>query len=87
MNIRDVYSAKAIALVQNEVASNKIAYLGSLNFTHFGTKSNHETIIRITDKNAITYINSEFESLLNNDYYTKRELNEWGKSLYDEPIN
>ena len=69
------------------IIDNKIAYLGSLNFTHFGTKSNHETSIRITDKNAITYINSEFESLLNNDYYTKRELNEWGKSLYDEPIN
>lgn len=29
MNIRDVYSASAIALVQNEVASNKIAYLGA----------------------------------------------------------
>ena len=29
MNIRDVYSAKAIALVNTEVASNKIAYLGS----------------------------------------------------------
>lgn len=69
------------------IIDNKIAYLGSLNFTHFGTKSNHETSIRITDKNAITYINSEFESLLNNDYYIKRELNEWGKSLYDEPIN
>ena len=29
MNIRDVYSAKAIALVNTEVASNKIAYLGA----------------------------------------------------------
>ena len=29
MNIRDVYNAKAIALVQTEVASNKIAYLGA----------------------------------------------------------
>lgn len=29
MNIRDAYSAKAIALVNTEVASNKIAYLGS----------------------------------------------------------
>ena len=29
MNIRDVYSAKAIALVQKESASNKVAYLGA----------------------------------------------------------
>ena len=29
MNIRDVYSAKNIALVQTQVASNKIAYLGA----------------------------------------------------------
>lgn len=29
MNIRDAYNAKAIALVQTEVASNKIAYLGA----------------------------------------------------------
>lgn len=28
MNIRDVYNAKAIALVQTEVASNRIPYLG-----------------------------------------------------------
>ena len=29
MNIRDVYSAKAIELIKKEEASNKIAYLGS----------------------------------------------------------
>lgn len=29
MNIRDAFSAKAIALVQTEVASNKVAYLGA----------------------------------------------------------
>lgn len=69
------------------VIDNQVAYLGSLNFTHYGTKSNHETSIRITDKNAILYINSEFDSLLNNDYYENRDLQEWGKTLYSEPIN
>ncbi len=69
------------------IIDNKIAYLGSLNFTHYGTKSNHETSIRITDRNALLYINSEFESLLVNDYYQERDLIEWGRSLYDEPIN
>ncbi len=29
MNIRDAYNSKAIALVNTEVASNKIAYLGT----------------------------------------------------------
>ena len=29
MNIREAYNAKAIALVNTEVASNKIPYLGS----------------------------------------------------------
>lgn len=69
------------------IIDNKIAYLGSLNFTHYGTKSNHETSIRTSDRNAITYINSEFNSLINNEYYEKRDLQEWGRSLYDEPIN
>ena len=69
------------------IIDNKIAYLGSLNFTHFGTKLNHETSIRTTDRNSILYINSEFDSLLNNEYYEKRDLQEWGKTLYDEPIN
>ena len=32
MKIRDIYSAKAIALVRNEVASNKLPYLGSVLF-------------------------------------------------------
>lgn len=69
------------------IIDNKIAYLGSLNFTHYGTKSNHETSIRTIDKNAIKYLNSEFESLLNNDFYENRNISDWGKSLYDEPIN
>lgn len=69
------------------IIDHRIAYLGSLNFTHYGTKSNHETSIRTMDRNAIIYINSEFESLLNNEFYEKRDLQEWGKTLYDEPIN
>lgn len=69
------------------VIDHKIAYLGSLNFTHFGTKLNHETSIRTADKKAINYINHEIDSLLNSDYYEKRELNEWGKTIYNEPIN
>lgn len=65
----------------------KIAYLGSLNFTYSGTKKNYETRIRTEDFRAIQEIKDEINQLLNHSYLPERDIQFWGKGLYDEPIN
>lgn len=65
----------------------EIVYLGSLNFTGNGTRNNYETRIRITDRKAVKEMVAEFISLFNNDTYQERELSEWGRELYLEPLN
>lgn len=66
---------------------NKIAYLGSLNFTTSGTKYNYETRIRTEDPNAIKEIKEEIYHLLNHSHLPERDIQIWGKQLYREPIN
>ena len=74
---------------------NKIAYLGSLNFTCSGTKHNYETRIRTEDPNAIKKIKEEIHQLMNpfperdKEGYImeERDIQIWGKYLYPEPIN
>lgn len=65
----------------------KIAYLGSLNFTASGTKHNYETRIRTEDPNAIKEIKDEIYQLLNHSHLPERDIQYWGKELYNEPIN
>lgn len=65
----------------------KIAYLGSLNFTSSGTKHNYETRIRTEDPNAIKEIKEEIYQLLNHSHLPERDIQFWGKQLYHEPIN
>ena len=65
----------------------KIAYLGSLNFTASGTKYNYETRIRTTDTNAIEEIREEFDQLMNHSQLPERNTQVWGQQLYSEPIN
>ncbi|MFV0553630.1 MAG: phospholipase D-like domain-containing protein [Mangrovibacterium sp.] len=65
----------------------QIAYLGSLNFTLSGTKNNHETRVRTTDSNAIWEIKTEFRRLMNDLNLPQRSIQNWGRKLYDEPIN
>lgn len=65
----------------------QIAYLGSLNFTASGTKHNYETRIRTTDPNAIKEIKNELNQLLNHSDLPERDIQDWGKQLYKEPIN
>ncbi len=66
---------------------NKIAYLGSLNFTSSGTKHNYETRVRTEDQNAIEEIKEEIHKLLNHSHLPERNIQIWGKQLYSEPIN
>ncbi|GGW51062.1 phospholipase D-like domain-containing protein [Arenibacter certesii] len=64
----------------------EIAYLGSLNFTYNGTRNNYETRIRIADRKAIKELNAEFDALFYNENYLEKELSEWGRELYVEPV-
>lgn len=66
---------------------NKIAYMGSLNFTASGTKYNYETRIRTEDPNAIKEIKEEIYQLLNHSNLPERDIQIWGKQIYSEPIN
>ncbi len=65
------------------IIDDRIAYLGSVNFTRSGCLLNHETRIRITDPEAIDQLKQEFEELLYNDHYNHRSLDEWGRELYE----
>jgi phosphatidylserine/phosphatidylglycerophosphate/cardiolipin synthase-like enzyme len=65
----------------------KVAYLGSLNFTSSGIKHNYETQIRTEDPNAIAEISVEINRLLTNSHLPERDIQYWGKQLYTEPIN
>ena len=65
------------------IIDDRIAYLGSVNFTRSGCSFNHETRIRITDPEAIHQLKEEFEELLSNDYYNHRSVDEWGRELYE----
>lgn len=69
------------------IIDDKIAYLGSLNFTESGTKRNYETRIRTEDYNAIKKILEEFDSLFHDSNIPERSLESWGRKLYREPIN
>ena len=63
------------------------AYMGSLNFTESGTKYNYETRIRVTDKEAITKIEEEFDELFHDADLAFFGVADWGKSLYEEAVN
>jgi phosphatidylserine/phosphatidylglycerophosphate/cardiolipin synthase-like enzyme len=65
----------------------RIAYLGSLNFTASGTKHNYETRIRTEDENAINKIKEEIDQLMNHSHLPERNIQFWGRQLYKEPIN
>ena len=63
------------------------AYLGSLNFTESGTKYNYETRIRVTDIEAVRKIEEEFDELYDHPDFAFFGIEEWGKSIYNEPLN
>lgn len=65
------------------IIDDRIAYLGSVNFTRSGCSFNHETRIRITDPEAIHQLKEEFEELLSNESYNHRSVDEWGRELYE----
>ncbi|TSJ42534.1 hypothetical protein FO442_11715 [Fluviicola chungangensis] len=65
------------------IIDDRIAYLGSVNFTRSGCLLNHETRIRITDPEAIRQLKDEFSELLWSEKYNHRSVDEWGRELYE----
>ncbi|MFY0624962.1 MAG: phospholipase D family protein [Reichenbachiella sp.] len=65
----------------------KIAYVGSLNYTVSGMKYNYETSVRIEDPPAVLKIEEAFFQLLHHSKLPEINIQEWGKQLYEEPIN
>lgn len=69
------------------IIDDEIAYMGSVNFTKSATQFNYETRIRTTDTNAVRVIVKEFHDLFNNPNLSEKNIQNWGKQLYPEPIN
>jgi len=59
-----------------------IVFLGSLNFTYSGFKTHYETLIKITDINAIKDISDEVESLYDSTFLKSKSIDELGKQIY-----
>ena len=69
------------------IIDDQIAYLGSLNFTHSGTKHNYETRVRINEMSSVHKIAEEFDYLMYEARLSEVSVQEWGKQQYFEPIN
>jgi len=64
------------------VIDEKIAFLGSLNFTYSGFKTHYETLIKIEDINAVNDISKEVESLYESNFLKSKSIDELGKQIY-----
>lgn len=68
------------------VIDEKVAYVGSVNWTHSGVQKNYECIVKVKDPNAVKRISEEVDEIYNSDRLFKN-VREWGQELYDEPPN
>ncbi|MEX6625334.1 phospholipase D-like domain-containing protein [Tenacibaculum salmonis] len=62
----------------------KIAYLGSLNFTVSGLKNNYETSIRTKESKAIKEIKKEINQLFHHSNLHEKDIQLWGAELYEQ---
>jgi len=65
------------------IVDDKICYLGSANFTYSGFKTHYETIVKVEDEIAINKILNEVESLFNSNELKSKDIQEWGKEIYE----
>lgn len=68
------------------VIDEKVAYVGSVNYTYDGTITNYECLVRIDDLNAVSKISNEVEEL----YSSNRmfiDIDKWGRKIYPEPAH
>lgn len=67
------------------VIDERVAYLGSANFTHEGFNDNYESLVKVEDKTAVQNISDEVEALYRCEDRFSMPIDVWGKSLYEEP--
>ncbi len=66
------------------IIDDRIAYLGSLNFTYRGTRHNYETRVRINDIPSVHKIAEEFDFLMHEAKMPTVSQQEWGRHQYLE---
>lgn len=66
------------------IIDNRIAFLGSTNFTYNGFVKSYESSIKINDQKTVTKISKEINWLFSNADLEYRNIEEWGKELYSE---
>ncbi|GMN11351.1 hypothetical protein MTsPCn9_10420 [Croceitalea sp. MTPC9] len=69
------------------IIDDRIAYLGSLNFTRSGTEHNYETRVRLTDGPSVHKIVEEFRYLMDEASFPELDVQLFGKSHFKEIIN
>lgn len=69
------------------IIDGKVAYVGSANFTKAGFDYNYESVVKITDEDAIKQIYYEVKRLLDDEHRVFRNIDRVGGALYPEPIN
>ena len=80
------YRGKELVHSKVYVIDDKVAYVGSVNFTYYGMDNNYECAVKIKDKNAVQDLSKEIEKLYDSNLVSKNIQN-WGRSLYPEPKN
>ena len=69
------------------IIDDRVAYLGSLNFTHSGTECNYETRVRLTDTKSVKKIVEEFHYLMDEANLPEIDLNKLVKRYFREQLN
>lgn len=59
------------------IIDEKIAFIGSANFTHSGFNKHYETVIKVSDEKAVLDISKEVEALFNSTALRSKEIHEW----------
>lgn len=62
---------------------NNTLFLGSANFTYSAFNTHYETVIKVEDDKAIEDINREIENLFNSTDLKAKDIQEWGKEIYE----
>lgn len=69
------------------IIDDKILFSGSVNFTYSGIENSYECISKYTDNETLNYAISEYKKLFHNKNLHFKDINSWGKELYDELPN